>query len=185
METKEFIVARVPVRASPLPKPVHSAAPALPLRAACSSAGHSCGQHLHPRAAISWPETAAFRHLPLPQTGSAVCWQQGSGRKECPCKWCIVLLRACCIVFAAQGRNIPGSPSVLSGLSIKSPSSSASFFTVYFAALVKGTNCRCLPVLLPLPPTLLESPILPRETAAATGETELPRSRAAFPAQCC
>lgn len=110
-------------------------------------------------------------------------WQQGSGRSSCT--WCIVLLRACCTIFAAQRRNIPGNPSVFSGLSMKSPSSSDSFFAVYFIALVRGTNCRCLSAFLPLPPTLLESPILPRETAAASGETEQPHSSAAFPVQCC
>lgn len=68
---------------------------------------------------------------------------------------------------------------------MKSPSSSDSFFAVYFSALVRDTNCLCLSALLALPPTLLESPILPRETAAASGETEQPRSSAAFPVQCC
>lgn len=126
-----------------------------------------------------------FSNFPCYRQAALVFWQQDSGRKERSCKWCIVLLRACCIIFTAQGRNIPGNPPVFSGLSIKSPSSSASFFTVYFAALVQGMNCHCLPALLPLLPTLLESPILPRETAAATGETELPRSSAASPVQCC
>lgn len=135
------------------------------------------------RAATAVLTQLNFSNFPCYRQAAAVFWQQGSGRKECSCKWCIVLLRACCIIFAAQGRNIPPNPSVFSGLSIKSSSSSASFFTVYFAALVQGMNYRCLSPLLPLPPTLLESPILPRETAAASGETELPHSSAAFPVQ--
>lgn len=109
---------------------------------------------------LSWGR-GILATFPATDSAAVVFWQQGSGRKECSCKWCIVLLRSCCIIFASQGRNIPGNPSVFSGWSIKSPSSSASFLTVYFACLVQGTNCFYLSALLPLPPTPLESPILP------------------------
>lgn len=112
--------------------------------ACCPGLDKAPGSTCTARAAIAVLRQLHFSNFPCYRQAAVVFWQQGSGRKEYSCKWCIVLLRACCVIFAAQGRNIPANPSVLSALSIKSPSSSASFFTVYFAALVQGMNCRCL-----------------------------------------
>lgn len=148
--------------------------------AACSSgldaaAGSTCTA----RAAISWPDTAAFQQPSLPQTGCS-CVPAARKRKSF-CKWCVVLLRVCCIIFAAQGRNIPRNPSVFSGLSIKSPALPVSSLFISPLLLRARIAAVCLPFCHSLQPSW-NPPFFP-------GKRQPPPRRqscqCAFPLQCC
>lgn len=183
-ENKEVYSCQRPCMCQPTPKSCAFCSHSTALLQCASPAALGCTE-LQPAPAPRGQQSAGltqlhFSNFPCYRQAAGCCCvrEQARERKERSCKWCIVLLRACCIIFAAQGRDKMGNPSVSSGLSIKSPSSFARFFTVYLC-----TKCCCLSALLPLPPTLLESPVLPREMAATTRETELPCSSAASPEQ--